>query len=442
MTALTDLDIRELWSEVSYQPDESTEARQTRFLRNMGRRCNQTLAVMRDQVPFCIDCEEPEHLASTSPARGGRVCESCRIDEWWWCNDCNLWNHYEEYNSTADDTGVCDWCVDNYFYCDMCELYYSNDSGHTHGGDDGCCESPAQVFVVGTPKGPLTNDTRITVALDEGRINGAGRDAITQRMRVWSANTPSDEFTSAGINVRQAVYEAAHSVGDHVGWEWTGANGNFTTRLKRSLYNAYKLRIPAEVLTEIGNIANTHLTGGEHTVAVTRDLNLGAHEFHHGGSCWWSDYSYSRCTLKSNGGFGLRSFDGPHVTGRAWVMPLKVRTDRPASNRDYQATFDTRDPDAWVVFNGYGNLDGHMAAAVMSDLLGLPYRPVTFGVSRMYVNSEHGYLLVAHGPEVSDLYLDTSDHSDLYHDEQQSALNLGVGDDNAREQDHVFAEAF
>ena len=57
-------------------------------------------------------------------------------------------------------------------------------------------------------------------------------------------------------------------------------------------------------------------------------LNLPRGDFAHEGSCWWTDYEHSRCSLKTCGGFGLRTFNGDVVTGRAWVMPLRRTEER------------------------------------------------------------------------------------------------------------------
>jgi hypothetical protein len=150
---------------------------------------------------------------------------------------------------------------------------------------------------------------------------------------------------------------------------------------------------------------------------------MSAAAFYHDDSCWWQGYSESRCALKTNGGFGLRTFDRHgDVTGRAWVMPLKL-----SASGHLEPTFNTETPDAFTVFNGYGDLAGYTAPRIVGHMAGWTYRKIGFDASPMYVNAG-GYLVAPE--EVAKKYdgtnnyliLRLSQHADLLKREQEQAL--------------------
>ena len=215
--------------------------------------------------------------------------------------------------------------------------------------------------------------------------------------------------------------------------------------------------MPAELLSEIGNIGRAHSNGSNVEVEVTRDLNLPAEDFAHEDSCWWQSYYHGRCALKSNGGFGLRSFGydeheeyeyvvgpwanpyytdpatgmprnyvptgkivrTPAVTGRAWVMPLRY------VDGDFRPTFDAETPDALVVFNGYGDLEGYTPARIVAGMYGMTYRKVNFYADPMYVNGNAGYLVaseeIAANYDGGSVSLRTPQHANIYNDERALA---------------------
>ena len=247
----------------------------------------------------------------------------------------------------------------------------------------------------------VANDVEFTVGLPAGVIDEMGAERIRTLLRI------DDQ------------YEAANQV-DKVGLEWQRRDGNFTKRLGRATYNLTQRAIPAHLLTEIGNIARQHTDGKDYTLAVTRDLNLSARDFGHPGSCWWMSYKASRCVLKTNGGFGLRSFGDGEVTGRAWVMPVK------SVGYDFTPTFDAQSPDGFIVFNCYGDLSEYSAARIVAQMSGMTYRKVRLSITNVYVNHDNdgesfGYLVA---PEAiaapytdSSIGLTVDRHSTLHEDE-------------------------
>lgn len=276
----------------------------------------------------------------------------------------------------------------------------------------GGCVSPALEFTIPRGRSPLANDRRIAVSLPVGEISEQGLEEI----RLQVQNHPWDTGLYGDEALRWAQMAGQlHTLGS----QWKDAEGmSYTKRLSRMAYQEFQIKVLPSLLTQVGNIARAHYGGGDYRIAVTRDLNQPPEEFGYDGSCWWtSDHYTSRCAAKTNGVFGLRSFKFKSVLGRSWVLPL--RRDG-VLKPTFKPTFDAMKADAFVTFNGYGNLDGTTPARIMAHMTGLPYRKIDFGCDPMYVNSEAGYLLAA--KEILDtttaIYLDVDRHANLYETER------------------------
>ena len=394
-----------------------------------------------EEVYWCEDCGDP--IFDTFSAEGGerQVCRSCLDDDYTTCDDCD--ESYRDTTSVEDgdrevcesclgryetcddceelvrdtssveygDRYVCETCIDDHYYwCDDCDCYY----GEEHDHRDCCCESPKQEFYLRIKDGSISQDERLTVTLPEG-ITSTGfyqiRDLVYSHVR--SLEAPPTGWRRAVEKIR----------GETIGAEWVTDKGTLPKRISRFLHREAGISLPATVLAEIGNVAKRDARSGEFHVEVTRDLNLDASEFAHGGSCWWTEYAVSRCILKTNGGFGLRSFgsDG-WATGRSWVMPMKRQLSGPILT----PTFNTDDPDAYVVFNNYGDLDEGLGPVVFAHMLGWVPRRIDFSVDDMWVNHDDargirsGHLITPTAEDFADLpslRLSIADHSSLYRDE-------------------------
>jgi hypothetical protein len=116
-------------------------------------------------------------------------------------------------------------------------------------------------------------------------------------------------------------------------------------------------------------------------------------------------------------------------------MPLKLDNDGALT-----PTFETQEPAAFVVFNGYGTLSGYTPARIMSHMAGWTYRKVKFECllgnldyddKQMYVNNASGYLVAPE--EIAERYTDGSlnlvvdQHADLYvtekHEKEKELVN-------------------
>lgn len=389
-----------------------------------------------EEMVRCASCDMPTHTeydAAESVNDGyDIVCRSCLETYYYWCDSC------EEYrassNETPDGQLYCDSCMEScYEFCSDCDGYFSREEEHTH--DDDYCESPVMSFSLKNDgQEMLKNDTRISVSLPSGVIDEEGMAAISRMIsnNYWAEGTavPCSYGNSAcdmvGYEGRVYMTDVAALL-PSLGNQWQTKEGNFTKRLSRAVHKQLGKTLPAAVVSEVGNIANAHCQGKTFDIETTRDLNMSAEDFYHGDSCWWQSYYQGRCALKTNGGFGLRSFNEyGDVSGRVWVMPLK----RTATS--FVPTFETESPDAFMVFNGYGALGGYTPARILSHMYGWTYRKVGFGVDldhgTFYVNAG-GYLVasedIASNYTDGSVYMSCQQHSNLYNTEtREKASNV------------------
>jgi hypothetical protein len=396
-----DLDLPTLWR--AFQRTyyySSSEARFRQYLRKLV-----TNPAALDDLAFCHNCQLPAwndgmHPAG-QPSRLVRICQSC-YDSWTDCTRCGSRFPDDDLHAVGDDR-VCGSCLAaGYAWCSPCGNYYRNSDArdHDHGS---CCTSPQLEFAIRNSGGQLASDTRATITLPAGTISPEGLEAISLCLRRYYNGST---YPFSGL---------AYSL-EPLGAEWQSRTGNYAKRLSSFAYKT-GVKIPPEVLSQVGNIARDHSQPVDLTIDVTRLLNRPAASFSNPGSCWWGGYSNSRCALKTNGGLGLRSLDERgRVTGRAWVMPLK------RTSRGLAPTFETLAPDAFIVFNGYDKLSGYTAPRTLAHMTGWTYRKVEFRADPMYINAG-GFLV---GPEaVTQQYADhtltlsVSTHSSLFTAEQE-----------------------
>jgi hypothetical protein len=436
---------------------------------------------------MCEDCEGMVHADDTTSVNGRIICDHC-IGNYSSCSSC------DEYVADGDsvtigwDTVVCETCLSDYYsYCDGCDEYYYSYDGDRCCTSDCDCESPRQLFSFPANGGEDTieQDERVKITLAAGIISAEGLEKIYQLVRDAGAARYRErvaELAAEGKTVYDlpgddevwTTHEAWNSLAadvvaddSKIGNEWQGQRGNYTRRLRRYAHQTYKISLPDSLITEVGNVARAQSMGTDVEVEFTRDLNMSASDFYHEASCWWSDYSESRCSLKSNGGIGMRSFGtttypiygyqtGPWknpsyafqrmhveigqqvshdvVTGRAWVMPVNLGDEYDGRDYDYsinqwvtkkmrkwEPTFDSTTPDGYVVFNGYGALSDYAPARIVAEMTGMTYRKVGFDCEPMYVNNG-GYLVTSQ--EIMDtlsdeinIAINTEIHSNLHQKE-------------------------
>jgi hypothetical protein len=401
-----------------------------------------------DALRQCDDCEEPLNEWSSYGTADGIVCEGC-ICNYTHCVRCEESIHTDVASYVGEDA-ACDSCYTYYTSsCENCGGRYWDDNGRCCVNNDCDCEAPHQEFLVPVSEGSdiRHNDEMFTVTLPGGMISHSGLCEIGSLLM----NCRDDSVLMG--NGESALHRASH-LAHHVGNAWIDDSGaKYTTRLRKAIYKeeiAYherhadgtyvldehgcykmavhtKTKIPADVLAKIGEIAQRNSRAIEVNVEVTRSLNLPADDFAHGSSCWWSEYGYSRCTLKNNGGFGIRSFryrhnqiwqpsetgygrwvddtDSPlfkEVSGRVWALPMVRVTNNFQVNSGWERTADALHADAWLVFNAYGDLDEMAGVRVAQAMTGWSSKRVSFSGNdhRMYVNGDTAHLVAR--PEILD----------------------------------------
>lgn len=318
---------------------------------------------------------------------GGWVCDNCWKQYYKACFHCKKRGR----SNAVGRRQVCSTCLaERYTLCRKCSIQYTPDqvNAHRHGAGD-CCASPCLEFTFPYDGGHLPQDARVAVDMDDGQITVVGIREVEKYLMTEARNLGAiDQPGSRG----NKMYYLAGAVRRTITRDRTNKEGNYATRVKRMAYKEYSLKLEPEILTNIGNIVTKHARAQNVNVAVTRDVNMPSGEFGNVGSCWWTDYKESRCALKSNGGLGLRAFsDAGVVSGRVWVMPMKVGVD----GRLYP-TFDC-DSGIYFVFNGYGSLVDTMGPRVVQKMTGAEtYMNVTATVDRYYINKGSGYLV---GPQ-------------------------------------------
>ena len=384
-------------------------------------------------VVWCESCRDATKTEDAHEVAGGHhhACDPCYNDDYRGCSDCGDVYHYDNMTYTLHDDSICDSCRQNYSYCEDCDGYYHDDcaSDHVHGGCD--CESPAQHFAMRHGENTVSADERFSMTLPAGVISDEGMGSIARLVRNHSyqaaeeVNPASEyrgELAELAYEIRNKWWNLAQDV-LAMDPRWQTKEGNFTKRLSKLAHKGYALKFPPNLLTQVGNIARDNSAGADLELELTRNLNLPAEDFYHEDSCWWQSYSESRCSLKTNGGIGMRTFSGNYVQGRAWIMPMRLVDDA------LTPTFDAVKADAYVVFNGYGDLSGYTPARIVADMTGLSYRKIGFQCSPMYVNGDSAYLVAsedvaARYGERGNLRIYADTHSNLHDREAAAAAEL------------------
>lgn len=433
---------REAWRRMDPMPvDELTIDQAIHAANEDGLTLEQTRALViegeHDNLIECGYLRHPGNVVSDGT-------DSHTVDEETWCDACfdvaleqgTIHNcyHCEDWFSegmtpTEEGHDYCEGCSDRHtFWCEICEVHSEQSHDHDHDESDEstyCCEAPMQEFTLPVYEGAALYDTLVSEQSDTG-------PAVAQPL-IYSDSMY--DVSVLGNYLRDDSYSVIYTMLNDIllsdyplpidesplNWQGVPARMNhalnrvvmqafrgvdrtykpegqavYAKRLRSAIYNATKESFGADgavgltpaQMSDIGTIARKGSDPLELQIAVTRDLNQSRSEFGNASSCWWSDYSHSRCTLKSNGGFGIRSFGynaygNRRVTGRAWVLPCKVDL-----NGVVRPTFGT--PEAYVVFNGYGDLEEETGAQALAHVLGLSatMRTYIFPPHRMYVNGE------------------------------------------------------
>lgn len=353
--------------------------------------------VLSDSLVLCTNCNTPEweHDAHTDSS-GTIVCDECR-SSFSTCDRCSEWNANDDGLTWVGDAGYCSPCRDAVLgYCDDCDEYYHVDysEDHRHGGCD-CLPQPLQFSIPANSHGTISEDERLLVELPEGHLSEEAIEAVIsllwyqQFSQAWQ-NATYEQRIGVEPTPGMLNYEQLREVVEGMDKMWQTKRGNFTRRLSKALHDAHGVKLNPGLLSKAGSTVREHAGNtNKWFVEFTRDLNQSAAAFYHEDSCWWSSEGQSLCALKNWGGLGMRTYSSEdsfreRPTGRAWVQPL---------NENLQPTRDVLNAHAYIVYNGYGALEGYNAARLVAYLTSRTYKKLPVGISYQYVNSESGYLI-------------------------------------------------
>jgi hypothetical protein len=139
-------------------------------------------------------------------------------------------------------------------------------------------------------------------------------------------------------------------------WHTGTAGGRFSKRLGKALYDITNVKIPPEILSKAGQIAesNKDIACASHW-DITDDFSWSAGDYGDRGSCFWQSYSVARDVISLNGGLAFRMYENGNGRARLWLMP--INKDEPDDN--------------WIAFNAYSKIKMFSTASGMDVLPGM-----------------------------------------------------------------------
>lgn len=318
---------------------------------------------------------------------GFRICPPCfeekqedgMVSSCDWCGDWSVNQHDFQGND------LCTPCFEGLSYCEECDQSYDPEGGEDHDHHRDCdCISPRENFsIAGATGSTYDSDTNFDVTLSDA-VDAYTLTTIRNKVIAWGR----------GQGIVNAYMLDTPMMG--IDPTYKTSEGTYAKRLRSAVYKHTKssgyfdepVSLPADLVAEIGLLARENSAPQEYRVQITRDLNREAEYYAHDDSCWWTDYSYSRCTLKSNAGFGLLTMQesrwSEYADGRVWVLPCTIED----GNR-LVPTFG--EAQAYMVFNGYGELEEGAGARLLAHLTGwaVATNRTVFPThaARMYINA-------------------------------------------------------
>lgn len=166
-------------------------------------------------------------------------------------------------------------------------------------------------------------------------------------------------------------------------WQWVWMvgkgeyQGTFPKRVAKHYFKVHGLKLTAETISEIGNLAKRYSTDSDtYRFDFVDHINWQDGDFGDRGSCYWGSNAGAKLMIEENGGYAVRFFDSlGHGKARAWIVQV-----------DHN----------WVLFNGYGM--GSNSTLKIASILAL-YWELDFkeidirDTGTLYINGGRGYLI-------------------------------------------------
>jgi hypothetical protein len=375
-----------------------------------GTRVKVCTVCVQERFFGCEHCGAFKHRDERQELRSVNICKTCWVivgPTWLICTGCGgeyrmsgarEYHHYgafwvdspgrEEVSRTTEGA---------LFYCTRCRAPERSKCKPR------VPEFDFPVLCLG-PDEKIHSDEIKELTVGGGDVTEGGLTAIRNLVSIRTAGPVIDPTTG-----RQQGIHLHELMTDDFDRRWQTVEGNMPKRLAKLLFVQRHMKLTEELMSEIGNLAKQYTSRpGTHRVSLTRNLNGSKSEFVNENSCWWTDYWYSRCTLKSMGGLGVRLWETRPTfnargtvsgskefpIGRAWMIPLELLA---ASNPE-KYTWGRFKPDAplpapaYIIFNAY---DGRSSkdraelfdfARIIAQMTGKSYRKVHFRAPHMYLN--------------------------------------------------------
>ncbi len=199
------------------------------------------------------------------------------------------------------------------------------------------------------------------------------------------------KFLSCPISLESACS------GESWDWHWMKPagkyRGTFPKRVAQFVRETYNVKLSAEQVSHIGNLAVQGMLRSDNAVVdFTTDFGWDAGDFNDGDSCYWSDRWMCKGTIKLAGGWAMHYYLYDKETkeyqgmGRSWMIP------------------DVPETGSILFFNIYGGMNKtsflRLAAMCLEPLTGCKYELVNYvsigsNTDEMWFNDDScGHLLV------------------------------------------------
>lgn len=212
------------------------------------------------------------------------------------------------------------------------------------------------------------------------------------------------------------LYCFASDVRDEVTDYTVTKAGKIAKRVSTYLYKKHRIRITAEQLSQLGNIANSYkIRGFDYEYKFVKEFDWEDGMFGHSGSCWFTDehgYENSRDILDTAAGYAMLfyrvgdDYDPYNGVGRVWILPV------------------LGDNEGLFLFNAYGVELSDAAQLICDAMPGYTWKKIYCynGTSDIYINNNRGAVIYRNEnqdireSECISLHLESTHREGYYHD--------------------------
>ncbi len=367
-----------------------------------------------EEPRYCESCESLEDYKdqfSTHNLMNGDtiLCRSCEssIDTCFHCSSRYMDGDAFEYGGESFCSGD---CVDEYFHCENCEAMYSREDMYGEGYCSDCYDEKSDkseclprypsIILIGAKGAKLESGVYHKVEVPCGDVSTEAQSEILRAME------------SAGLRLDRTEgkypFRKYFTIREEIEWVATTRRGALPKRIAKWQAYHYSTKIDTALRSKIGDIvAQGTSKHKDYEIMFDPDLNKDECYFVNSGSCWWGDWSKSRCWMKDNGGVGVlikTQYDGCIYghSERLWLQPIK-KSEKHTTGWSLDGKSKITPETPILLFNHYGRLQAPTAVRIVATLLGRTYEKVELSANdAAYINHGSGYVLFL--PKQSSLF--------------------------------------